>query len=283
MKIYKYVIGLVLFAGILSSCNKDNMGGIYTPTAQNISFVSDEAVNITTSASDTEVSIQLLRNVKQGEYTAHYTLVSENEGVFTDLGGGSVTFADGSATAVIPVKLNGMEKGVEYSATLTLSDTDIATADENIGNPTVMTTITVMCDYDWVDAGTCTFTDFTFAGEANPDGVSASGITIENASGTNLYRIVDAYKTVYAGDAEDSGIRFTLNDDGSFDMVKDAAGNVTTVKSGGSVYIFAWVDKYAGTYCYTYNEGNYYEFGSLGIIDGEGYYGGFGFSFKWDK
>lgn len=227
-----------MLTGIITSCDKDNIGGVYTPASQNISFVSDEAVNVTTSESDAEVTISLLRNIKQGEYTAHYTLSSEDEGIFTDLNGGSVTFADGSATATITVKLNGMAKGVEYNATLTLSDADIATADENIGNPTVITSIVVMCDYDWIPAGTCTFYDYTFAEEGEE--LSAE-VNIENASGTQLYRIVDAYKSIVGLNAEDNGISFTLNDDGSIDMVQDASGFVTTVTSGGHVYCyFMW-------------------------------------------
>ena len=46
---YKYIIGLMMFAGLVTSCNTDNIGGVYTPTAQNISFVSDEAVNTITA------------------------------------------------------------------------------------------------------------------------------------------------------------------------------------------------------------------------------------------
>lgn len=280
MKIYKYIISLVMIAGIMSSCDTDNIGGVYTPTAQNISFESDEAVNIKTSESDIEVSVCLIRNIKQGEYTAHYTLETEEEGVFTDLGNGSVTFADGSTTATVTLKLNGMEKGSEYNATLTLSDADIATADENIGDPTVITSVTVMCDYEWIPAGTATFYDYTFADE---DEELSAEVAIENASGTNLYRIIDAYKSIPNLGAEDTGIQFTINSDGSMDMVTDGNGFITTVTLKDSSYIFAWVDDYAGVYCNTYNEGNFYALSTLGIIDGDGYYTGFAFGFVWNK
>lgn len=277
MKMYKYIIGLMMFAGLVTSCNTDNIGGVYTPTAQNISFVSDEAVNTITAESDIEVTIGLLRNITKGEYTAHYTLTSEQEGVFTDLNGGTVTFADGSAKAYVTLKLNGMEKGNEYKATLTLSDADIETADENIGKPTVITSVIVMCDYDWVPAGTCTFYDNTI----DESTLTAEGVSVENALGTNLYRLVDAYKSIPDAGLLDSGISFTLNDDGTFDIVRDAEGVITNVSLKGTAYPIVWLDKYAPDYCNTAVEGNLYTTNALIINGGKLYLASF--SFEWDK
>jgi len=277
MKMYKYIIGLMMFAGLVTSCNTDNIGGVYTPTAQNISFVSDEAVNTITAESDIEVTIGLLRNITKGEYTAHYTLTSEQEGVFTDLNGGTVTFADGSAKAYVTLKLNGMEKGNEYKATLTLSDADIETADENIGKPTVITNVTVMCDYEWVPAGTCTFYDNTI----DESTLTAEGVSVENALGTNLYRLVDAYKSIPDAGLLDSGISFTLNDDGTFDIVRDAEGVITNVSLKGTAYPIVWLDKYAPDYCNTAVEGNLYTTNALIINGGKLYLASF--SFEWDK
>jgi len=277
MKIYKYVIGLMMFAGLVTSCNTDNIGGVYTPTAQNISFVSDEAVNTITAESDIEVTIGLLRNITKGEYTAHYTLTSEQEGVFTDLNGGTVTFADGSAKAYVTLKLNGMEKGNEYKATLTLSDADIETADENIGDPTVITNVTVKCDYEWVPAGTCTFYDKNF----DESTLTAEGVSVENALGTNLYRLVDAYKSIPDAGLLDSGISFTLNDDGTFDIVRDAEGVITNVSLKGTAYPIVWLDKYAPDYCNTAVEGNLYTTNAFIRIGGDLYLASF--SFEWDK
>ena len=274
---YKYIIGLMMFAGLVTSCNTDNIGGVYTPTAQNISFVSDEAVNTLTSESEIEVTVSLLRNITKGEYTAHYTLTSEQEGVFTDLNGGTVTFADGSAKAYVTLKLNGMEKGNEYKATLTLSDADIETADENIGKPTVITNVTVMCDYEWVPAGTCTFYDNTI----DESTLTAEGVSVENALGTNLYRLVDAYKSIPDAGLLDSGLSFTLNDDGSFDIVRDAAGVITKLSLNGSVFPIVWIDQYAPTYCNTIVEGNIYTTNAL-LVVGEDFYLA-SFSFEWDK
>lgn len=274
---YKYIIGLMMFAGLVTSCNTDNIGGVYTPTAQNISFVSDEAVNTITAESDIEVTIGLLRNITKGEYTAHYTLTSEQEGVFTDLNGGEVTFADGSAKAYVTLKLKGMEKGTEYKATLTLSDADIETADENIGKPTVITSVTVMCDYEWVPAGTCTFYDNTI----DESTLTAEGVSVENALGTNLYRLVDAYKSIPDAGLLDSGISFTLNDDGTFDIVRDAEGVITNVSLKGTAYPIVWLDKYAPDYCNTAVEGNLYTTNAFILIGGDLYLASF--SFEWDK
>ena len=279
MKICKYIIGLFALVGLMTSCDKDNVGGIYTPYTQNISFESDEAVDILTSESSAEFTIRLVRNITKGEYTVHYVFDTEDEDIFTDENGGTVTFADGQAVAVISMKASNMEKGVEYTGTLTLSDEDIETADTIIGNPIVITNITVMCDYEWVEAGKCKFTDYTMY-EGVP--YSAENVTILHADGTNIYRIDKPFMAVYGegdeGFSTDTGITFELNDDNS----------VTLITNGGIVasadqFDFVWLDQYVPAYCNSTVNGNTYQFTMLGLVGGEGYYTGFAFEFEWTE
>ena len=278
MKICKYILGLFALVGIMTSCNKDNIGGIYTPYTQNVSFESDEAVNILTSESTAEFTIRLVRNVSKGEYTAHYTFDTESEGIFTDSNEGVITFADGQSVAVISMSASNMEKGTEYTGTLTLSDEDIETADTIIGNPTFITTVTVMCDYEWEEAGKCTCTDYTFA----ETGTTAEGVTILHAAGTNIYRIIQPFIAAYGegeeGFSSDTGITFTLNNDYSITFVTNG-GIVATADQ----YDFVWEDQYVPDYCNIVNVGNIYQCSMLGLVSGAGYYSGFAFDFEWTE
>ena len=51
MKISKYIIGVLAFSGVITSCDTDNIGATYTPYAQNVSFEAAKAID-TTGAGD---------------------------------------------------------------------------------------------------------------------------------------------------------------------------------------------------------------------------------------
>ena len=278
MKICKYIIGLFALVGLMTSCDKDNVGGIYTPYTQNISFESDEAVNILTEESSADFTIRLVRNITKGEYTVHYVFDTEDGDIFTDENGGTVTFADGQAVAVISMKASNMEKGVEYTGTLTLSDEDIETADTIIGNPIVITNITVMCDYEWVEAGKCKFTDYTFSGETP---FTEENVTIIHAEGTNIYRIVKPFMAIYGegdeGFSTDTGITFELNDDYSITLITNGG-----IVASADQYSFVWLDQYVPDYCNIVCNGNIFQCSMLGLIEGD-LYPGFAFDFEWTE
>lgn len=235
MKIWKYIIGVLAFTGAITSCDKDNIGGIYTPYAQNVSFESDEAINTKTSDNSLEFSVRLIRNIKQGEYTAHYTLTSEDEGIFSDANNGTVTFADGQSVAYISIKTNNMVKGEEYAAQLKLSEADVATLDTIIGAPIVETSLIVMCDYDWVAVGKGFYSSPEWWEEEYD-------VDIEKAEGTNLYRIKDLF-------AEGYDIQFTIGADNVVTVLPQESWKHSTY---GVVYLegFQNEDKsyVAGTY-----------------------------------
>lgn len=279
MKLNKYFLALVVFAGsLLTSCNQDNEGAIYRPYTQNVSFEVEEPGQVLANTSSVEVPVRLIRSDKSESYTAHYSLDVSEEGIFSTDGNGSVTFEPGQSIAVVTVKANNMQMGNEYECTLTLSEADIALADTILNNANYKTVVSVMCDYNWVSAGTCKFIDYTFS-----DGDSADGVAIENAEGTNLYRIVEPFISVYGKGADgfekESGIEFYLNSDYSI-TYKVGAGDIVCTADG---YSFVWLDKYVPDYCYSVNEGNYYEASFLGLVNGEGYYTGFAFGFEWTE
>lgn len=190
MKVSKYIIGLsVMVAGLLSSCDQDNIGGIYTPTNQNISFEGEyDSEYVITPAPSTPFTIRVVRATTEGSYTAHYTISGNDDGYFTDQNNGTVTFADGQAAADVTISINTPEAGTEYSCTLTLSEADVATADKSLHAYSTKK-INVICDYDWVEV---------------PDGTYQSSFFSESwrqpmlkANGYNVYKLLSLYQEGY--------------------------------------------------------------------------------------
>ena len=61
--------------------------------------------------------------------------------------------------AIVTLKAENMQKGKTYNAKLTLSDADVALKDTVTNNMLAESTISIMCDYEWEDAGIVTFTE----------------------------------------------------------------------------------------------------------------------------
>lgn len=282
MKINKLFLGLaVVFMGALTSCNTDVEGTFYTPMDQNVSFEIAAPATISTSESSVTIPVRITRSTTTSAYTANFTAEASEEGIFTNDANGSITFAEGQGVAVFNVKADNLEKGVDYTYTLKLSDLDAATADTITKTQNVQTVIKIHSDYNWVSGGECTFVDFTFT--ESETGEAKRNVPIEHADGTNLYRIVKPFIAVYGsgtdGFKKDTGIQFTYNSDNSIKLVYDADGIVCTVDN----YDFVWDDQYVPDYCNLTNSGNVYQANMLGLVSGNGYYTGFGFAFQWTK
>jgi len=268
MKLGKYILGLALVAAGLTSCDQENEGAIYEPTVANISFIGSEQSTLTDQTT-LEVPVAISRAITSGSYTANVTLSNASDGV--SLKSNQVTFADGEGMAYATVVLSGMEQGNEYTGTLTLSDADQATANTTFGEQITSTTVSVMCDYNWVSAGTCNFYDYTFG-----DGALGENVPIENGEGSNVYRIISPYTYVYPDDgAPAHTITFTLNSDGSISMKEGDWFNLW-----GYGYYYDTTDW--GSYCYVLQEGNVYDVNCLLKVDGEVTYLA-EFVFEWNR
>ena len=268
MKLGKYILGLALVAAGLTSCDQENVGAIYEPTVANITFMNGSLSTLTDQTS-IEVPVAISRSLTDGEYTAKVTLSDESEGV--NLKSEQVTFANGEGIAYATVVVTGMEQGNEYKGTLTLSDADAATVNTEFGEQITTATVTVMCDYNWVSAGTCTFYDYTFG-----DGEVGENVKIEHGEGSNVYRIISPYCIVYPEDgAPAHNITFSLNNDGSISMKE---GDWFTLWGYGFYYDSAdW-----GSYCFVTNDGNLYDVNHLLKVNGAVTYTA-EFKFEWHK
>ena len=268
MKLGKYILGLALIAAGLTSCDQDNVGAIYEPTVANISFLAPGQSTLTDQTT-IEVPVAVGRAITDGTYTANVTL--EGAPANMSLKSNQVTFADGEGIAYAIVVVNGMSQGSTYVGTLKLSSADMATANPDFGEQMSSTTVEVMCDYNWVSGGTCTFVDYTFG-----DGEAAENVPIEHAEGSNSYRIVAPYAYVYPDDnAGLHYINFTLNGDGSISMQEGDWFNLWG-------YGFYYDTPSWGNYCYVLNEGNVYDVNFLLKEGGEVSYTA-EFVFEWNK
>lgn len=259
---------MALLAVGLTSCDKDNIGAIYEPKVANISFLAPGQSTLT-DQSTIEVPVAIGRAMTNGTYTANVTLEGAPQNM--TLKSNQVAFADGEGIAYAVVVVNNMVPGNSYTGNLTLSAQDLATANPDFGKQTSSTIVEVMCDYNWVSAGTCTFVDYTFG-----DGVAAEGVSIENAEGSNMYRIVAPYTYTYPEDnAPRYDITFTLNSDGSISMQE---GDWFNLWGYGFYYDTAsW-----GNYCYVLQQGNIYDVNFLLKEGGEVSYTA-EFMFEWHK
>lgn len=260
----------------LASCNTDQEGPIYTPMSENVSL-STKTQGYQTQESSLEIPVRFVRSDASKEYTAHYNISTTADKVFSDPNNGEVTFKAGEGVAIVTIKAENMQKGTTYKAKLTLSDADIALKDTVTNNMLAESTISIMCDYEWEDAGTVTFTDATFA--ETPATVKGVKILHAVTDEFNLYKLVAPYNAIYGDEIGEANIQFYLNEDYS---AKDlaSAGKLDIFPNAG--YKMYWDTKNYPDYNNFSNEGDIFVVNFLLTDDKDLFPGGY-FSFKWDK
>ena len=234
---------------VFTSCDQENEGALYTANFQNISFEQEAPNTVTTSEESIVVPVRLTRSIAKGEYTANFEIESENEGIFS-VESNSVTFNDGEGVAFINLTASNLEKGADYACTIKLSEEAVATADTITKNQITETLIKIHSDYIWVAAGTCKFIDWSFC-EDEENGDSVEGVKIEHGEGSNVYRIVDPYKTLYGGSVPAGNITFTMDDDGTVQIT-----NGRHAAAFGYTFYYDYVNY--GAYCNVERDGNHY-------------------------
>ena len=265
MKLGKYILGLALVAACLTSCDTDNIGAIYEPKVENISFMVEEQSALTKDAS-IEVPVAISRAMTDAAYTASITLENATPGM--SLKSNQVTFAPKEGIAYATVVVSNMEPGNLYTGTINLSAADAATGNTEFGEQITSTTVKVQCDYNWVDAGMCHFIDYNWE-----DGWEAD-VPVINAERTNIYRIVDPCQVIY-GDANGTYFEFRLNQDGSI-TVPEGYWNLNYW--GYKCYYDSDPEGY-GDYCYVVQDGHTYDVNHLLVNGSILYIGRFVFTY----
>jgi len=279
MKLYKYFLGLsVVLLGVLTSCNTDVEGVCYSPMGANVSFETAKPSAITTSETSVTIPVRIIRSITTGSYTANFTAEASEDGIFSNDANGSVTFADGQGVATINVVASNLAKGVDYTYTLNLGDAEKAAADTITKTQNLKTVIKIHSDYNWVNAGTCTFVDYTFSSSDNGSG--KAGIPVIHAEGTNLYRIVQPFIAIYGSNTfkSDSGVDFYLASDNSINF-GTTEGYIYTVFDDADNYGYWNTTDYADN-CTIQQNGNVFQVSHLLIYNGSLYTGAF--AFQWN-
>lgn len=273
MKLGKYILGLAIVAVGLTSCDQENVGAIYEPEVENVTFMSAKQ-NILTGKESIEVPVAISRAKTNGEYTANVSLADNVEGV--SLKSQNVTFANGEGIAYATVVITGMEPGNEYAATVKLSDKDAATANTTYGRQITSTTITVKREFVWNQVGTCFVVDGWYTGM-----YAAEDVPVMHADGTNLYRLSQplyyVYKDVDPTQTCTADLEFTLNEDGSISIPNGTMP--LYYMDGADKYYGYFTTDYPG-YCYIEQDGNTYAINFL-FLNGEDLYLGGYFEFTW--
>ena len=276
MKLGKYILGLALVATGLTSCDQENEGPIYDgPAMANISFV-NQVINQETEEESLVVPVVLSRTYSTEAYSTTVTMTDATDNI--KLQSNQVNFAAGEETATIYVEATDLDWGDLESCKINLGESDVNSANP-FDAPIHVVTINVKKP-KLLDAGTCTFTDYTW-GDDNGDPMTAYEVPIINIEGSDRYRIISPLYYVYKDDpvygptVDMSNFEFHLLEDGGAKV-----DNGTPLNYWG--YLAYYDATNYGGYCFVGNDGNTYDVNFL-LLQGSSLYTGGHFVFVWDK
>ena len=176
-----------------------------------------------------------------------------------------------------------MEKGQLYSFDIELSQADKDQADLNTNAAVTATNIGVLCDYNWIQVGSGTYTDVYWF-EA-----SADEVPIFNAEGTDIYRL--ANPNLYVWNELEPGadykpgahnIDFHLSADGTVTF-DDGLYDVGIYYQGSPYSMMYFTSEYP-SYCGVTNEDGFITVYGLEYRDGGLYpMSGPFFTFDWTE
>lgn len=203
-KKYSPVVLALLAVTVLAGCAADDED--FTPGALDSgAYLYTSSTSQTYSPDDEQV---LRINVGRMDSTTEktITLAGDNDAFQVP---SSVSFAAGESSKEVEIPFS-MEIGETKTITVSIPS-DVAS---NYGTDSL--TVTVMRDYNWVSAGNGEFAEDAF-------GLSATGVPVQHADGTNIYRLVRPfyYACQQAGETvlpTGGDIQFTLSETGAFQL-----------------------------------------------------------------
>ena len=173
--ILKSILALGAAALMAVSCNVENVGALYTEKDPGVSFLLNSVSQTAIPAAQTSYTVTVARRTKSGSLTANLSTTLPAAIKVPS----SVTFADGQATAEIPIDLSAMEVGTAYKGSIKIeSETD------DIARKELPCTFQKAYTFQKFGTGTYTFNgdDCYFSG-------TQSGLEIYKAEGFDVFYI----------------------------------------------------------------------------------------------
>ena len=201
MNIKKMSILFALPAAVLfSACEQDNMGEIYTPATQGVSFgATSQSASLPSEYTTETVSVEVLRSETNGAASIGLsaTIVDDDDNVLPSTGfqvPASVDFADGEFAATVNITVdNTITPGMNYNVILMLDETQ-AIADANAMTQKV---VTVFRDYTFTSIGTGKWSSLFFSLDAAGTIPQEFPVEVQKADQANIYKAVDVYEEGY--------------------------------------------------------------------------------------
>lgn len=202
----KYILAIaVLLTGLVTSCDKDVEGAIYSDNDTSFSFVIPKQSIEVTADDNGVVKIPVYRSNKNGE--AKVGIVMNDEAIAENvlkLNTPDITFKDGESVAYVELgfgSVNDLGATSKYVTTLSFKEgTSLSPSAE------ASTEITIQRRLTWEDYGTGHYTSTIFV--ADDEGTPLEmEILIQKAKEGNIYRMVDLITEGYP-------IVFSLSEDG---------------------------------------------------------------------
>ena len=323
MKLNKsLLVAAALLSGMLTSCSDSG----YWEQASSAELGNGETYSFNNSTAsytfegtdqlkDTDINVTITRGTKSGKVTIPVKVAMTDPSVISTPA--EVTFEDGSNTALFPIHFKEeLVPGVNQQVRLTLDPENFgfeeveepepltkqsthedsvayeiqsvayATYQNRLKNYKLTTVVTFSKTLTWKEAGKCLFVDYVWASS----GASADDVTILNAVGTNMYRIVAPYQAIYSADPAagfdtDTGFTFYLNDDLSIEFDEEIGAVGCPGESSYQTYQFVWgVGQFAGyaSYCSVTRDENIYDVRCLRLLNKSNLYTGH-FAFMWTE
>lgn len=191
-------IFILSIAGLLVSCNVDNVKTIYEhdSTDNGVSFTQAVLSDAEVSATASTCVLTLGRANADNAQTVNIASTLQGIGVPS-----SVNFAAGQSSAELVLDLSNMQVAVPYKGTISL-------ANESDYNDTAISSVNVSLQkaYTWVSLGTGEFLENFWEGYA-------ADVEIRKAEGFNIYRIMNPYaESAAATGAKPAYIQFEVKD-----------------------------------------------------------------------
>lgn len=184
-KIFKALSSLVAAVLLVSACNVEHPMPTYSPVnSQEVSFVQSTLVNQEILATASTFDIILSRNTPKEAATVAVTSTFAS-GVVCPA---TVTFNAGESSATLSLDITGMEVGVAYKGTVSLSDT--TTFNKHIA--VASASLTLAKAYTWVSLGEGEWFD-NLALMSSSTNFGIQKVEVLKADGFDRYRIMNPY------------------------------------------------------------------------------------------